>query len=58
VTGFPSAGLFAPGDSRQVWTVFAVPDDAGSATIVLDGEAKVRFVRDDDVPPEATVANA
>ena len=58
VTGFPSAGLFAPGDSRQVWTVFAVPEDAGSATIILDGEAKVRFVRDDDVPPEATVAEA
>jgi hypothetical protein len=41
-----------------VWTVFAVPEDAGSATIILDGEAKVRFVRDDDVPPEATVAEA
>ena len=58
VTGFPSAGLFAPGDSRQVWTVFAVPADAGSVTIVLDGEAKVRFVRDGGVPPEATVEDA
>jgi len=58
VTGFPSAGLFAPGDSREVWTVFAVPDDAGSVTIVLDGEAKVRFVRDDGVTPEATVDDA
>lgn len=55
VTGFPSAGLFAPGDSREVWTVFAVPDDAGSVTIVLDDEAKVRFVRDGSVTPEATV---
>jgi hypothetical protein len=58
VTGFPSAGLFAPGDSREVWTVFAVPDDAGSVTIVLDGEAKVRFVRDGSVTPEATVEDA
>ena len=58
VTGFPSAGLFAPGDSRQVWTAFAVPEDAGSATVILDGEAKVRFVRDDGVPPEATVEDA
>ena len=55
VTGFPSAGLFAPGDTREVWTVFAVPDDAGSVTIVLDDEAKVRFVRDNSVTPEATV---
>jgi hypothetical protein len=55
VTGFPSAGLFAPGDSREVWTVFAVPAEAGSVTVVLDGEAKVRFVRDDTVTPEATV---
>lgn len=55
VTGFPSAGLFAPGDSREVWTVFAVPDDVGSVTIVLDDEAKVRFVRDGSVTPEATV---
>jgi hypothetical protein len=55
VTGFPSAGLFAPGDTRAVWTVFAVPEDAGSVTIVLDGEAKVRFVHDDGVTPEATV---
>ncbi|GGJ11170.1 hypothetical protein GCM10008995_21340 [Halobellus salinus] len=55
VTGFPSAGLFAPGDTREVWTVFAVPDDAGSVTIVLDDEAKVRFVRDGGVTPEATI---
>ncbi|MBB6645717.1 restriction endonuclease [Halobellus ruber] len=55
VTGFPSAGLFAPGDSREVWTVFAVPAEAGSVTVVLDSEAKVRFVRDDTVTPEATV---
>jgi hypothetical protein len=54
VTGFPSAGLFAPGDTRAVWTVFAVPEDAGSVTIVLDGEANVRFVRDSRVAPEAT----
>ena len=55
VTGFPSAGLFAPGDTREVWTVFAVPEDAGSVTVVLDGDARVRFVRDDGVTPEATV---
>ena len=57
-TGFPSAGLFAPGESREVWTVFAVPDDAGSVTVVLDGEAKIRFVRDNGVTPEATAADA
>lgn len=54
VTGFPSAGLFAPGDTRAVWTAFAVPEDAGSVTIVSDGEANVRFVRDSGVTPEAT----
>lgn len=55
VTGFPSAGLFEPGESREVWTVFAVPNDAESVTIILDGESKVRFVRDSGVTPEATV---
>lgn len=55
VTGFPSAGLFEPGESREVWTVFAVPDDAESVTIILDGESKVRFVRDSSVTPEASV---
>jgi len=55
-TGFPSAGLFGPGESREVWTVFAVPDDAGSVTIVLDGESKVRFVHDGSVAAEATAA--
>lgn len=55
VTGFPSAGLFEPGESREVWTVFAVPDDAESVTIILDGESKVRFVRDSGVTPEASV---
>lgn len=55
VTGFPSAGLFEPGESREVWTVFAVPDDAESVTIILDGDSKVRFVRDSGVTPEASV---
>ena len=55
VTGFPSAGLFEPGETREVWTVFAVPDDAESVTIILDGDSKVRFVRDSGVTPEASV---
>ena len=53
-TGFPSAGLFEPGESRAVWTVFAVPDDAESVTIILDGDSKVRFARDSGVAVEAT----
>lgn len=53
-TGFPSAGLFEPGETRAVWTVFAVPDDAESVTIILDGESKVRFVRDSGVTPETS----
>lgn len=53
--GFSSAGLFEPGETREVWTAFAVPDDAGSVTIVLDGESKVRFVHDDGVTTETTV---
>lgn len=54
-TGFPTAVLLAPDESREVWTAFAIPDGAGSATIVVDGESQVRFVRDDGVSPEASV---
>jgi len=55
VTGFPSAGLFEPGESREVWTVFSVPADAESATLLMTGELNVRFTRDTAITPEATV---
>lgn len=56
-TGFPAAGLFAPGESREVWTVFSVPEDAESGTLLVhsggDGPG-VRFTRDASVAAEAT----
>ncbi|WP_435182857.1 restriction endonuclease [Halobellus sp. EA9] len=55
VTGFPSAGLFEPGESREVWIVFSIPADAESATLVYDGELRLRFERDTSITPEATV---
>ncbi|MFA1610534.1 restriction endonuclease [Halobellus rubicundus] len=55
VTGFPSAGLFEPDESREVWLVFSVPADAESATLVYDGELMLRFERDSAITPEATV---
>ena len=58
VTGFPSAGLYEPGESREVWTVFAIPRDGTSATLLADGQTGVRFVHDTSMTPEATVASA
>ncbi|RLM59506.1 hypothetical protein DVK02_01830 [Halobellus sp. Atlit-31R] len=55
VTGFPSAGLFEPAESREVWTVFTVPVDARSATLLTTGELRVRFTRETEISPEATV---
>lgn len=57
VTGFPSAGLFEPGESREVWLVFSVPADAESATLIYDGNLKLRFERDPSIVPEATVSD-
>lgn len=56
VRGFPGAGLFEPGESREVWLVFSVPADAESATLIYDGDVKLRFERDSSITPEATVA--
>ncbi|RDI71177.1 restriction endonuclease [Halopelagius longus] len=56
-TGFPAGGLFAPGETREVWTVFAVPADAESGTLLVrSGEdvPGVRFTRDTSVSAEAT----
>jgi hypothetical protein len=58
VTGFPSAGLFEPGETREVWTVFSVPADAESATLLIEDDRRVRFSRDRTVTPEATVRDA
>ena len=58
VTGFPSAGLFEPGESREVWLVFSVPESAASATLVYDGDLKITFVRDTGLTPEATTADS
>ncbi|WP_049985790.1 restriction endonuclease [Halobellus rufus] len=56
VTGFPSAGLFEPGESREVWTVFSVPADGESATLLTTGDTDVRFTRESAIDVEATVA--
>ncbi|MFB6252319.1 MAG: restriction endonuclease, partial [Halobellus sp.] len=40
-TGFPSAGLFGPGENREVWLVFSVPESAASATLVYGGDLKI-----------------
>ncbi|MFD1597425.1 restriction endonuclease [Halobellus rarus] len=55
VTGFPSAGLFAPEETREVWTVFAIPENGTSATLLTTDETGVRFVHDTSLTPEATV---
>lgn len=57
VTGFPSAGLFEPGESREVWTVFSVPADGESATLLTRTDVDVRFARESALTPEATVAS-
>lgn len=56
-TGFPGAGLFAPGESREVWTAFSVPADAESGTLLVrsgEGVPGVKFTRDTAVSAEAT----
>jgi hypothetical protein len=58
-TGFPAAGLFAPGESREVWTLFSVPADAESGTLLVlpgEGAPSVRFRRDAGMPAEATAS--
>lgn len=56
-TGFSSAGLFEPDENREVWTVFSVPADTESATLLYDGDAGVRFERSTSLTPEATMAD-
>lgn len=56
-TGFPAGGLFAPGESRDVWTLFSVPADAESGTLLVyadESGPNVRFTRDTSVVAEAT----
>ncbi|WP_058828023.1 restriction endonuclease [Haloferax sp. Q22] len=50
-TGFDNGGLFAPGESARVWTVFAVPRNATTGTLLVQptNEDTVAFVHDDAV---------
>ncbi|RDZ65469.1 hypothetical protein C5B90_03660 [Haloferax sp. Atlit-12N] len=50
-TGFDSGALFAPGESTHVWTVFAVPTNATTGTVLVQptNEDTVAFVHDDTV---------
>lgn len=54
-TGFTQAGLFEPGETREVWTVFSVPADGESATLLTTSDGLIRFTRDRAITPEATV---
>ncbi|POG57341.1 restriction endonuclease [Haloferax marisrubri] len=51
VTGFDNGALFAPGESTHVWTVFAVPRNATTGTVLVQptNEDTVAFVHDDTV---------
>ncbi|WP_144901680.1 restriction endonuclease [Halobellus captivus] len=55
VTGFPRAGLYEPQENREVWTVFSVPADSESVTLLTSSAEGVRFTRDRSIAPEATV---
>ncbi|REA05594.1 hypothetical protein DEQ92_04770 [Haloferax sp. Atlit-6N] len=50
-TGFDNGALFAPGESTHVWTVFAVPTNATTGTVLVQptNEDTVAFVHDDTV---------
>jgi hypothetical protein len=59
VTGFAMGGLYAPNETHEAWTVYSVPEDAQSGTLLLveDGEGEavgVRFVRNRSIPAEPT----
>ncbi|SEK42591.1 DUF4352 domain-containing protein [Haloferax larsenii] len=47
-------GLFAPNDSKTVWTVYAVPEDTKTGTLVVQpsNEDTVAFVYDDSLAAE------
>lgn len=50
-TGFDNGGLFAPGEDVHVWTVFTVPTNATTGTVLVQptNEDTVAFVHDDAV---------
>jgi hypothetical protein len=58
-TGFAMGGLYAPNETHEAWTVYSVPEDAQSGTLLLLGEGDgetvgVRFVRNRSIAAEAT----
>jgi hypothetical protein len=50
-SGFQNGGLFAPGDAETVWTVFAVPTNTSTGTLLVHGSADdtVTFVHDESL---------
>ncbi|KAB1196973.1 MULTISPECIES: restriction endonuclease [Haloferax] len=53
-TGFANGGLFAPNESETVWTVFTVPSNASTGTVLVRdaGGDTVAFVHDESLPVE------
>ncbi|WP_396610375.1 restriction endonuclease [Haloferax sp. S1W] len=49
-----SGGLFAPNESKTVWTIYTVPEDTTTGTLVVQPTAEdtVAFVYDDSLPAE------
>jgi hypothetical protein len=56
-TGF-TVSVFTPSESYDVWTVFSVPADAESGTLLVQTGSDVpgvRFTRNTTIPAETTV---
>ncbi|KAB1189121.1 MULTISPECIES: restriction endonuclease [Haloferax] len=55
-SGFANGGLFAPNESERVWTVFSVPENTTTGTLLVsdsNGDT-VAFVHDETVSAEPT----
>ncbi|WP_416838985.1 hypothetical protein [Haloferax sp. DFSO52] len=53
-SGFANGGLFAPNESETVWTVFTVPSNTTTGTVLVrgSGDDTVAFVYDESLPVE------
>ena len=53
-TGFSTGGLFAPNETQTVWTVFSVPSNTTTGTVLVgdSGDDTVAFVHDESLPVE------
>ncbi|ELZ91758.1 hypothetical protein C440_15629 [Haloferax mucosum ATCC BAA-1512] len=56
-TGFANGGLFAPNETETVWTVFTVPKNASTGTVLVReaNNDTVAFVHDESVAAEPSV---